>query len=335
MFENLRKCVIIIDNIVESINHRRHSMSIYTGAKCIICNKEFTENDDVVVCPECGTPYHRECYEKEGRCINEKLHEEKKSWTEDMSDSDDENALKKCSQCGKMNKPHSIVCEQCGAFLVDGIDQNQGIPNPNMGNNPFTGMNFNPNDKYCGMDPDEEFEDVKLSDTADFIGTNKLYYLTLFKKFKETGKKISLNIICFLFPQLYFANRKMWAETLLSVFVSFITSVSAVIYYFYAMDISAGILEKVNVNSKSFEAIYEISNFILIAFKIVMCLLANWLYYRHTIRKIKSIRTSGIDENAATAKIKASGGTSAGAIFIALGIQFVLTMILIYLFVYI
>ena len=26
------------------------------------------KGDDIVVCPECGAPHHRECYEKEGHC---------------------------------------------------------------------------------------------------------------------------------------------------------------------------------------------------------------------------------------------------------------------------
>ena len=28
----------------------------YKGEKCAACGKEFTEDDDVVVCPECGSP---------------------------------------------------------------------------------------------------------------------------------------------------------------------------------------------------------------------------------------------------------------------------------------
>lgn len=34
----------------------------YTGIPCAACGKKFTAEDDVVVCPECGTPYHRACY---------------------------------------------------------------------------------------------------------------------------------------------------------------------------------------------------------------------------------------------------------------------------------
>ena len=32
----------------------------YTGIPCAACGKKFTAEDDVVVCPECGTPHHRD-----------------------------------------------------------------------------------------------------------------------------------------------------------------------------------------------------------------------------------------------------------------------------------
>ena len=52
----------------------------YTGIKCPVCEKTFTKQDDVVVCPECGAPYHRGCYQKEGHCIFEEKHQKGESW---------------------------------------------------------------------------------------------------------------------------------------------------------------------------------------------------------------------------------------------------------------
>ncbi len=39
-------------------------MSRFEGYICPVCMKKFTETDDIAVCPECGTPHHRECYLK-------------------------------------------------------------------------------------------------------------------------------------------------------------------------------------------------------------------------------------------------------------------------------
>ena len=44
-------------------------MMDYKGCKCASCHKVLKEGDDIVICPECGAPYHRECYAAEGRCV--------------------------------------------------------------------------------------------------------------------------------------------------------------------------------------------------------------------------------------------------------------------------
>ena len=52
----------------------------YRGQHCPICGKEFCDGDDIVVCPECGTPYHRECYKTAGHCVNEEHQGESFEW---------------------------------------------------------------------------------------------------------------------------------------------------------------------------------------------------------------------------------------------------------------
>ena len=52
----------------------------YENNICDGCKKKFSETDDIVVCPVCGTPQHRECYEKNGECVNAALHESGFSW---------------------------------------------------------------------------------------------------------------------------------------------------------------------------------------------------------------------------------------------------------------
>ena len=55
-------------------------MSKYTGLECPVCKNTFKEADDIVVCPECGAPYHRTCYQKEGHCIYEDKHGTDQAW---------------------------------------------------------------------------------------------------------------------------------------------------------------------------------------------------------------------------------------------------------------
>ena len=41
----------------------------FTQYNCPVCKKQFEKGDDIVVCPECGAPHHRECYEQNGKCF--------------------------------------------------------------------------------------------------------------------------------------------------------------------------------------------------------------------------------------------------------------------------
>ena len=36
-------------------------MALYIGNTCPVCGEKFKAGDDAVGCPDCGTPYHREC----------------------------------------------------------------------------------------------------------------------------------------------------------------------------------------------------------------------------------------------------------------------------------
>ncbi len=49
-------------------------MTKFVGKLCPVCRERFKENDDVAVCPTCGTPHHRACYLAQNKCALEDLH---------------------------------------------------------------------------------------------------------------------------------------------------------------------------------------------------------------------------------------------------------------------
>ena len=48
----------------------------YDNKVCDGCSEVMLEGDDIVVCPECGTPHHRDCYKEHSACANEEKHGE-------------------------------------------------------------------------------------------------------------------------------------------------------------------------------------------------------------------------------------------------------------------
>lgn len=49
-------------------------MFLYENDNCPVCGESFKEGDDIIACPECGTPHHRVCYNKTNTCANARMH---------------------------------------------------------------------------------------------------------------------------------------------------------------------------------------------------------------------------------------------------------------------
>ena len=88
-------------------------MTDYKGNRCPVCEKTFKENDDIVVCPDCGTPYHRECWKKVGACLHEAEHAAGFEWTPDNVISGGPEDLV-CPNCGTHNPLGAKFCNHCG-----------------------------------------------------------------------------------------------------------------------------------------------------------------------------------------------------------------------------
>ena len=107
----------------------------YTGIPCAACGKKFTAEDDVVVCPECGTPYHRACYKELGHCVNEARHAEGYVWQPPKAapgpsvpleeqphapqNKTDGEGYVMCSRCGTVNPAGQERCDLCGYPLKE------------------------------------------------------------------------------------------------------------------------------------------------------------------------------------------------------------------------
>ena len=99
-------------------------MANYFGAECPACGKTFHENDDIVVCPICGAPHHRACYQQSGKCTFDHLHAQGYMWEPPQPQQQDpetdfqkDNEGKICPTCGTTVAPGTIFCWKCGTPL--------------------------------------------------------------------------------------------------------------------------------------------------------------------------------------------------------------------------
>lgn len=320
-------------------------MAGYIGTKCIVCNEEFKNSDDIVVCPECGTPYHRECYKKSGKCVNTDLHANGESWKplyEEEKVKPSDSVI--CPRCGTKNNPLTFFCENCGMPLApmnhmniyqrpedmrtgadpfqNKVDYDPRTYNKNVyGANGFQPYMINFSDPLCGYNPNEDYEGIKLAELGDYVETNTHYYLPLFKRIKETGRMFTWNFTALLFPELYFSNRKMPFTALLFLIVRTIISVPdyIVVLKEYDNGLLASFVKIFNTSSPEFEAVKILTTMLGYAIMVFSGGFANWIYYRHALKSVNRIKKKTAPENLRM-KLRQKGGTSGGllALFICL-----------------
>lgn len=226
----------------------------YEKTVCDGCKKIFKENDDVVVCPVCGTPQHRECYEKNGGCVNSQLHETGFSWHGEIFSKNEEMPQKKgkeeplvCPSCGHSNPPGTPVCEVCGQkFTFFGVNLlereikiNEEIHKEEKAEEEFreiqeaiqngtgTGADIermlDARAKIVapGLSKEQEQEMLcshPIKRVLVFISGNALRYVNKFRKTQSRGG-ITWNWAAFFFSPYWFFYRKLYK--LGSVFLTF------------------------------------------------------------------------------------------------------------------
>lgn len=298
-------------------------MSKYIGSTCICCGKRFAEGDDIVVCPDCGTPYHRECYKEKGSCVNTVLHDKGVEWMPDapvpeVKTFSPEPGVKRCIRCGAENPPEERYCQQCGTPLI-----NMDAPRPFNNENGVSGMGMRENagQQIPGtqfnpimLNQDSDIDGVKLGDYARYVGSNPIGFLPSFIGFAKAGRVISMNIFAFLFTPVYFMYRKMIGWGIAAMAVMSILGVPSMIEMLQSGETGYKIDLGVDVKSQGFLTMYQAVLFLSLGVKIASGLFANYLYYKQAKRDIGKIRmaSDGKSDDEINKDIILSGGISWG-----------------------
>ncbi len=331
-------------------------MANYEGSKCIVCNKVFDESDDIVVCPECGTPYHRDCYKQVGECINIELHNEGVSWGRKKLE--EEKVLKEaekaeniiCPRCGYSNDAGQNFCSRCGLPLNSGEDSQHfnegGFQNgyPNFGpmgqggsnqNGSFqNGQPFNPFSGFVTVDDNTDIDGVSAKDIADYVGSNKVYFLSQFMKFAKLKIKKSFNFCAFVFPEFYYFYRKMIGHGFFYLtFRIFVTVFMEGIILKFGMSseaTTADIVENLSA-SPVWSVVFMGLSFLTLMLYILSGLFSNFWYFKKTKHDIKAIdqEVQSVDQRREI--IAKKGGTSFGIAIAAIAAYYLIIRVVVML----
>lgn len=207
----------------------------YENQACSHCGKPLREGEDVVVCPVCATPQHRECWMQAGHCANDNLHSSGFVWKRERVNqaaaqtSEPAGDSKICHICGSENPSDSLHCGNCGALFGEEQKQQEasgpkqcgycGTVNDddarhckNCGAPLLTQGGFfseNPYLRDTGIAADEIIGENKAGDIALFVQASTRRYLPKFKRFAK-GKKLSFNFAAFFFAPYWFFYRKLY-----------------------------------------------------------------------------------------------------------------------------
>ena len=160
----------------------------YTGKLCDGCRQPLENGDDIVVCPICGTPQHRSCYEKNNKCVNEYLHSTDFTWTDPEEEQRKKEEELKAQQAEQQPQPS---------------DQPVFAPaTPQSMESVFLrGVLYDPKDDIGG---------ATVGEAADFVQNSAPRYIRKFMKQKKSGRKLSWNWAAFFFSPYWFFYRKLY-----------------------------------------------------------------------------------------------------------------------------
>ena len=181
----------------------------YENEKCPVCGEAFKADDDVVVCPYCATPHHRNCYNELGKCANEEKHKEGFVWqkTSDTppiieEKTEEPKDYSVCVECGTKNKKNALVCSNCGSVINAEIRKELL---PQNVNSVFVDGRAVDNNEFI----DEE-NTVSVKEAASFIQKNRAGYIKVFLDSKRTKRNPKFNFAAFLLGPYWFFFRKMY-----------------------------------------------------------------------------------------------------------------------------
>lgn len=320
--------------LAKFVKYERNVILDYKDKACPQCGKQFEKNDDVVVCPQCGTPQHRECYEKLGHCVNEDKHDTGFSWGEAEDEKSSEHTVK-CPVCKAENSDDSLFCKRCATPLTNGKADKSSSEDENSGNGfqgmPFMHMGAIPFQQFTVLKGDDDIgQGVKAKEAEKLVQKNVPFYMMLFTRIKRFGAS-RFSFVGFLFTGAWYLYRKQYLRgAVISVITALTMILSAVFTPFFMQT-----FESIEANLKTantyvtsnaiFNEVFKlpvdqqiaffiplIAMILTFAIRVYCGFTANRSYYNHCIKKINRLKLENETSQKLNPVLEKKGGVDIG-----------------------
>ena len=245
------------------------AMNRFENKLCPICRARFTDKADVVVCPICGTPHHRVCYEIRGKCGLENLHESGFVWNGRLPD-----------------EPEPIYSQPQNPYENNTeASQNTANAQNTAGVDPMSAMFGDADDGFNSFlkkltDPALGEDGVSMRELTAYAATSAFHYGRAFDIFRSKigGKKrrVFFNLASgFLAPAFQF-YRKM---DVFGIIATLVVLVPLAISAFFPTVFQN-------------QGAYYLLNLYNLAVLVLMSAFGDYFYYRHAVKSIIKFRGS-------------------------------------------
>ena len=277
-------------------------MSLNTeGVSCVRCHAYLFPEDDIVYCPVCGAPHHRECYNQLGHCALEEFHGTDRQYDK-VKAREEEQAAAEMPNTGE-NAEGLITCQMCHEKYDFALNACPKCGAPNIAKAGGSFVNF---DFLGGVPADYDIGDGITADEAKrFVAANTPRYIPKFAVLNAKNR-LSWNWLAFLFPCGWMLSRKMYKN---GVVAGLLTVISSLFYLPFMNAINNLGTTPGETQAQIMQSIYEhlpkmgaaviaalLAGFVLnIAVRILSALFGDYLYKQYAISSIKTIRAESED----------------------------------------
>lgn len=298
-------------------------MPKYYGCPCEGCGKPLALTDDIVVCPDCGSPYHRACYERLGNCMHKAEHKAGFEWEFPYKDSE----LRTCSACGERTLRSEPVCRCCGAALPpeDTSKPGAGYSAADPREERFDYASFYAQNQRqaasaaervrqiykTAFGSDELMDGIPCSDWLAYIGPSGEAYMAAYSRMQLQSSKISMSFSALFFGPFYFFYRKAWKPAFAFLAAEILLSIPSLISM---MQISGSALTPAISNS-ALDVLARTASVLSFVLMALRGLYGKWLYRKSSAERIRHIRDEFPDADQRRAVLEAQGGVSWAAVF--------------------
>lgn len=284
----------------------------FHGEFCPYCSTELLENDDIVVCPECGTPYHRDCYLAADRCIHEAEHGSFE-WKPAGDSRPDEEQVH-CPACKAINPKEADFCARCGSRLSGPAPVQRGP----FGIMPTAVTPPDQDDEDFEKSFDRELYGIPLADWKTYVGHNYHYYLFHLNRQQQTGSKLAATVSAAIIPAVYFMYRKIWWAAGISLVANILFNIPGAVIT--ANEIGMGLWSPFGLDLAAWETLHTISSMLSFAYAMLCGGFAVYLFRKNAVKKINQLHDKYPDPFEYRNQLERQGGPSRVALYVVAGL---------------